>query len=629
MDIPEKEQPKLPDDVTVFAKTTFRGEEKLFGIKQKDRRNHVYVIGKTGMGKTTMLQNMIIGDINAGRGLCIVDPHGDVAEDILDFIPPHRVNDVIYFNPADIDFPIGFNVFEKVEHEHKYLIASGLVGVFKKMYAESWGPRLEYILRNTILALLDYPEATMLGILRLLADKKYRNEVVRNVEDPVVKSFWVDEFANYNERFASEAISPIQNKVGQFLSSAIVRNIVGQVKSSFDLRDVMDNNKILIMSLSKGKIGEDNTALLGSMMITKIQLAAMSRANIPEEERNDFYLYVDEFQNFATESFATILSEARKYRLNLTVAHQYIEQMSDEVREAVFGNVGSLVAFRVGAQDAEFLEKEFEPVFMQTDLVNIPAYNIYLKMMIDGLTSQGFSAVTIPRFDEFRTSARDKVIAVSRERYARGREEVEDKIKRWSGSSDNDNRGPRSAEDRMKQKIDRRKGGGRSDNHDNRGNRERGGRSGGSQNRRPDDREMFNAICHTCNKVVEVPFKPDPMRPVYCRECLPEAQRNRDSRNDRKNTNLNNQDRRVSQNRDRRPNRRPRDRSNQRDKVTVKASGGEPVVIPTPKTVSLKEALSPIKKAMTGKKTDKKTEKKSNKRGKRQLKEGQAVSFED
>src|SRR3990167_5288794 len=264
----------LPKDVTLFGRTSFRGEAKEFGIRLDDRRKHVYLIGKTGMGKTTMLQNMIIGDVQAGNGVAIVDPHGDVAEDILDFIPDERVNDVLYLNPGDLDFPIGFNVLEKVSVEQKYLIASGLVGVFKKLYAESWGPRLEYILRNTLLALLDFPQATLLGVLRILVDKKYRNDVIEKIEDPVVKSFWLDEFANYNEKFRTEAIAPIQNKVGQFLSSAIIRNIVGQVKSSFDLRDVMDNRKILILSMSKGKIGEDNAALLGSMMITKIQLAA-------------------------------------------------------------------------------------------------------------------------------------------------------------------------------------------------------------------------------------------------------------------------------------------------------------------------------------------------------------------
>ncbi|MFO0705185.1 MAG: type IV secretion system DNA-binding domain-containing protein [Candidatus Andersenbacteria bacterium] len=498
----------------MFAKTTFRGEEKAFGIKRDDRRKHVYVIGKTGMGKTTMLQNMIIGDIYAGNGVAIVDPHGDVSEDILDFIPDNRVNDVIYFNPADLEYPIAFNVFERVATEHKDLVASGLVGVFKKLYAESWGPRLEYILRNTLLALLDYPQATLLGVLRILVDKKYRNDVLEKITDPVVKSFWLDEFANYNEKFRTEAIAPIQNKVGQFLSSTVIRNIVGQVKSTFDLRDVMDNQKILILSMSKGKIGEDNAALLGSMMITKIQLAAMSRATIPEAERKDFYLYVDEFQNFATESFANILSEARKYRLNLTVAHQYIEQMSDEVRAAVFGNVGTLVVFRIGAEDAEFLEQEFDPAFLQADLVNLPAHNIYLKLMIDGLTSAGFSAVTLPRLEAYRTNNRAKIIKVSRERYGRPRKEVEDKIRRWAGTAFQEmafgESGRFNAQDRMEQKMLRRE-------------YEKTGTIPSA-----DDRELFNAVCETCNKAIKIPFKPDKTRAIYCRECLPAAQRQRD-----------------------------------------------------------------------------------------------------
>ena len=517
--IDKKTPPALPKDITLFAKTTFRGEQREFGIKNDDRRKHVYVIGKTGMGKTTMLQNMIIGDVYAGRGFAIVDPHGDVAEDILDFIPDERVNDVIYFNPADLDWPIAFNVFERVSTEHKYLVASGLVSVFKKLYAESWGPRLEYILRNTLLALLDFPQATLLGVLRILVDKKYRNDVIEQINDPVVRSFWLDEFANYNEKFRTEAIAPIQNKVGQYLSSAVIRNIVGQIKSSFDLRDVMDNNKILIMSLSKGKIGEDNAALLGSMMITKIQLAAMSRATIVEEERNDFYLYVDEFQNFATESFANILSEARKYRLNLTIAHQYIEQMSDEVRAAVFGNVGSIVTFRIGAEDAEALEKEFDPTFLMTDLVNLPAHNIYLKLMIDGLTSSAFSAVTLPKLEAYRTNNRAKIIKVSRERYGKPVAEVEDKIKRWAGSAFQETAlsdGSRqTAQERMEQKLVRRE-------------YEKTGKVPS-----PDERELFNAVCATCNKAIKIPFKPDTTRAVYCSDCLPQAQRQRDLKSKR------------------------------------------------------------------------------------------------
>ena len=418
--------------INAFAKTNFRNRETVFGIRTDDRRRHVYVIGKTGMGKTTMIENMIVQDIQAGNGVAFVDPHGDAVEKIINYIPSDRINDVVYFNPADLDFPIAFNPLESVDPKYKHLVASGLVGVFKKMWADSWGPRLEYILNNTILALLDTPGNTMLGIARILVDKKFRKKIVDNVRDPIVKSFWIDEFANHNEKFRSEAIAPIQNKVGQFLSSSVIRNVVGQTKSSIDLRSLIDNKKILLLNLSKGRIGEDNSALLGAMFITRLQLAAMSRVDIPEEQRPDFYLYVDEFQNFATESFASILSEARKYRLNLVIAHQYIEQLSEEVQPAVFGNVGTIIIFRIGAADAEALEMEFEPDVTPTDMVNLAKYNVYLKLMINGVSSSPFSAITLPPLAA-RTGNEDKVIKVSRERYANPREEIEEKITRWMG----------------------------------------------------------------------------------------------------------------------------------------------------------------------------------------------------
>lgn len=418
--------------ITVLGEANYRNRLRRFGIKQDDRRRHMYVIGKTGMGKTVFLQNLAISDVHAGHGLCFIDPHGDAAEELLEYIPPHRINDVVYFNPSDLDFPIAFNIFETVDPKYKHLVASGLVAVFKKMWADSWGPRLEYILRNAILALLDFPSSTLLGVPRMLVDKQYRKKVVAKITDPVVKSFWVGEFENYNEKFMTEAISPIQNKVGQFLSSSVVRNILGQVKSTIDLNDIMDNGKILILNLSKGKLGEDNSGLIGAMMITKIQLAAMQRAAIPEDQRRDFFLYVDEFQNFATEAFATVLSEARKYRLNLTIANQYVEQMQEEVASAVFGNVGTMVCFRIGAQDGEIFEKEFEPVFLTHDFVNLPKYNIYLKLMVDGIATPGFSAQTLPIIYE-RYNLSSKVVDVSRERYAAPRLEVEERIMRWSG----------------------------------------------------------------------------------------------------------------------------------------------------------------------------------------------------
>ncbi len=424
----------MQEDIAFFAKTNFRNQERVFGIKTDDRRRHMYVIGKTGMGKTNLLENLVIQDIQKGHGVAFIDPHGDTAEKLIKAIPANRINDVIYFNPSDQDFPIAFNVMEKVGPEYRHLVASGLVGVFKKIWADSWGPRLEYILRNSIMALLEYPGSTLLGVTRILVDKSYRERVVEKVTDPVVKSFWVDEFSKWNDRVLQEVISPIQNKVGQFLSSALIRNIVGQTVSSFDVREAMDNRKILIMNLSKGRIGEDNSALLGAMMITKIQLAAMGRVDMPEEERADFYLYVDEFQNFATESFANILSEARKYHLNLVLANQYVTQIDEKVRDAIFGNAGTIISFRVGATDAEFLEKEFDPVFLMNDIVNLPKYHIYLKLMIDGIAGDAFSAVSLApiQIDHTRENE-EKVIRISRERYASDKTEVEDKIRRWSG----------------------------------------------------------------------------------------------------------------------------------------------------------------------------------------------------
>lgn len=420
------------NSIAIFGKTNYRGQDSVFGIKEDDRRRHMYIIGKTGMGKTTLLENMVISDIQNGKGLCVVDPHGEFAEKMLDYVPTSRINDVIYFDPGDIDYPIAFNVMENVDPQYKHLVASGLVGVFKKIWADSWGPRLEYVLRNTILALLDFPGSTLLGTMRMLVDKEFRKKVITSIVDPVVKQFWVEEFSKYPDRFMAEAIAPIQNKVGQFLSISLIRNIVGQTKSTLNMREIMDGKKILLLNLAKGKVGEDAAALFGAMMITKLQLAAMSRVDIIEEERSDFYLYVDEFQNFATDSFADILSEARKYRLNLVMAHQYIGQLSEEVRDAVFGNVGTIINFRIGAADAEFVAKEYEPVFDENDLVNLTKFHIYLKLMIDGVASQPFSAVTLPPTWEVQGN-KEKIIKVSRERYATERTVVEEKIAKWSG----------------------------------------------------------------------------------------------------------------------------------------------------------------------------------------------------
>lgn len=422
------------NEITFFAKTNFRNQDRVFGIKTDDRRRHMYIIGKTGMGKTNLLENMVIQDIRNGHGICYIDPHGDTAEKLLKSVPSERINDVIYFNPADQAYPIAFNVMESIDPEYRHLVASGLVGVFKKIWADSWGPRLEYILRNAIMALLEYPGSTLLGVTRILVDKKYRDRVVERITDPVIRQFWVDEFPKWSDKVLQEVVSPIQNKVGQFLSNSLIRNIVGQTQSSFDVRKVMDERKILIMNLSKGRIGEDASALLGAMMITKIQLAAMGRVDMNEDDRKDYYLYVDEFQNFATESFANILSEARKYRLNLILANQYIEQIDEVVRNAIFGNAGTLISFRVGATDAEFLEKEFAPIFTQTDIVNLQKFNIYLKLMIDGIAGDAFSATTLPPvYIEDTKENEDKIIHASREHYTCAKAVIEENIARWSG----------------------------------------------------------------------------------------------------------------------------------------------------------------------------------------------------
>ncbi|MFA7252862.1 MAG: type IV secretory system conjugative DNA transfer family protein [Candidatus Paceibacterota bacterium] len=423
-----------PDRVTTFANADSRNRNVEFGIKAKDRTRHVYVIGKTGMGKSTLLENMAVQDIANGEGMAFIDPHGKTAELLLNYVPEHRLKDVLYFAPFDMEHPISFNVLEDVGYDKRHLVVSGLMSTFKKIWLDAWSARMEYILTNTLLALLEYPGSTLLGVNRMLADKDYRKKVVDNIKDPSVKSFWVDEFAKYTDKFAAEATPAIQNKIGQFTNNPLIRNIIGQPKSSFDLRKMMDENKVIIINLSKGRVGEANANLLGSMLITKIYLAAMSRADVSDKDLQklpNFYLYVDEFQSFANESFADILSEARKYKLNLTIAHQYIEQMSEEVRAAVFGNVGTMITFRVGAFDAEVLEKEFAPQFTAEDLVNLGFAQIYLKLMIDGVSSMPFSATTMPPIKEPEVSFRQKVIETSREQFAMKREIVEQNVQDW------------------------------------------------------------------------------------------------------------------------------------------------------------------------------------------------------
>ncbi|MBU0547059.1 MAG: CxxC-x17-CxxC domain-containing protein [Patescibacteria group bacterium] len=471
-------------DINFFGETTFRNQQKKFGIKTDDRRRHVYVIGKTGMGKTALLENMAIQDIQSGKGVAFIDPHGEAAENLLNFIPSERVNDVVYFNPSDLDFPIGFNIMERIDADQRHLITSGLMGVFKKIWPDVWSARMEYILSNSILALLEYPGSTLLSVNRMLSDPDFRKKVVDKVSDPIVKSFWTKEFSRYTQRYETEATAAVQNKVGQFISNPLMRNIIGQTQSSINMRRIMDDGKILILNLSKGKIGEDNSLLLGALLITKLQLAAMSRVDTPEAKRKDFFLYVDEFQNFATEAFVNILSEARKYRLSLILGHQYIAQMDETVRDAVFGNVGTLVTFRVGAEDADYLEKEFSPEIFATDFVNLAKYNVYLKLMIDGISSRPFSAQTLIPFKTPKDSNKEKIIKVSRERYGTPKANIEEKIISWI--------------EEIKETPTIKK----------------------EQQSTNSSTVLYDAQCSLCGKWTKVVFPPDGTRPVYCKPCL-------------------------------------------------------------------------------------------------------------
>jgi DNA-directed RNA polymerase subunit RPC12/RpoP len=533
-------------DIIYFGQTNFRNSMRKFGIKTDDRRRHMYIVGKTGMGKTTLLENMILADIYAGHGCCYIDPHGDTVTKLLDFIPSWRINDVVYFNPGDTEYPVAFNMLEKAEgwedvKDYNAKVMYSLLSIFKKVWENVWSARMEYILQYTILALLDTPGTTLLGINRMLADKDYRVQIVQNIKDPVVQSFWLKEFAAYDVKFAAEASAPIQNKVGQFLASTMMRNIVAQSKSSINFRDIMDGQKILLVNLSKGQIGEDAMRILGGMMITKIYMSAMERVNIRNEnERQDFYLYVDEFQNFATESFADILSEARKYRLNLIITHQYIAQLdsmtSTAVRDAVFGNVGSLVTFRIGAKDAEFMESEFMPRFTPEDLINLPKYGVYLKLMIDGMTSQPFSAATLPPIAQ-RTGSEEKIIHQSRERYGGNRKQIEEHVITWSGFDPNTD-----VVAELKKVSDQKK-----------------------EDKKA--RYSHDYDCGRCGKKFMLPVELDRSRPIYCDTCHAALVEERKNRGDKKGV----------------------------PKVyaqTPRPREGEPVVIPTSGAVSL-TALPP------------------------------------
>lgn len=424
-----------PREISIFGETNYRNERKRFGIKRIDRRRHLYVVGKTGSGKSKLLELLLISDILSGQGCCLVDPHGDLAEEILKFIPKERVKDVVYVNPADREFPIGFNPLESVEdYEVKQQLSTFFISIFKKLFAASWNQRMEHLIRYITLALLETPDSNVLGIPRMLSDTTFRQRVIKQINDPVVKGFWTNEFSTSAEQYSREAVVPILNKVGQFIANPVVRNMIGQKRNSLNFEKFMNEGKIVILNISKGRLGDENTALLGAMFITKIQQAALARAKVPEDQRRDFYFYVDEFQNFATEAFSSILSEARKYHLDLTIAHQYISQLPDDVKATAFGNVGSLIVFPVGGDDAEYLAKEFSPVFSAEDLISLNVREMYIKMSVDGKLTAPFSAKTIdvprPQFNHI-----PEILSHSRLTYGKTKVSVENEIRRWSEAS--------------------------------------------------------------------------------------------------------------------------------------------------------------------------------------------------
>lgn len=419
------------EKITILGETNYRNQRQRFGIKDHDRQRHVYVVGQTGMGKSTLLLNMLVQDIQRGKGVALIDPHGDLAEQLLVYVPQRRMTDVIYVNPADVDYPVGINLFDGGEITSRHLVASHLVDIFKKIWSDSWGPRLEYVLRNTILALLECGGHTLLSISRLLIDPEFRAVVLSRVQDPVVRTFWQVEYELYPKVFRTETISPIQNKVGQFLSVPVMRNILGQTQNKVDFRDAMDSGRILIVNLAKGRLGEDNTGLLGSLIVSKLFLTAMSRSDTPQSQRKPYTVYIDEFQSFASDNFAHTLSEMRKFGLHLVLAHQYLAQLPLQLKSAVFGNVGTTIAFRIGAEDGEYLEREYWPTFRASDLQSLAAYNIYVKLSIDGKTTDAFSARTLPE-PVLYESHRDAIIQLSRIRYGDDKQSVEQFIEAWS-----------------------------------------------------------------------------------------------------------------------------------------------------------------------------------------------------
>jgi hypothetical protein len=428
---PPQDLPIASDgSISLFGVTNYHNHSLPFGIHRNDRRRHLYAVGKSGSGKSKLLELLIRADLQNGEGVAVLDPHGDLVDAVLRYVPEDRINDVVLLDPSDADFPIAFNPLEKVDEAYKMQVTIGFLQIFKKLFGSNWSDRLEHVLRYTVLALLDSPNTTVLSILKMLTDKNYRQKIVSRIQDSVVKSFWVSEFAAWSEKFDADAITPLLNKVGQFVATNMIRNIIGQPTTKFNIRELMDNKKILLMKVSKGLLGEENSSLIGAMFITKLYQAAMSRADIPENQRQDFYLYVDEFQNFATDTFAEILSEARKYRLNLTIAHQYMGQLSDEVRKTVFGNVGSMVSFRVGAEDAQVLAQEYSPIFKERDIINLGVREFYTKMSVNGELREAFSGRTldVPFVTEDYSRS---IIDQSRKKYCLPKTSVEEMLKRW------------------------------------------------------------------------------------------------------------------------------------------------------------------------------------------------------
>lgn len=414
-------------NTTIGHRQVWGGTEP-FGLSRTERRQHLYAIGKTGTGKSTLLQNLIVGDILRGEGVALLDRHGDLSENTLNLIPPSRMDDVVYFNPADTEFPVGLNLLGTSQSPS--LVASGVVEAFKSIWRDSWGPRLEYILHACVSALSECQNVSLLGIQRMLSDKRYRQWVVGQVKDPWVRSFFEREFSAYSPGFLQEAIAPIQNKVGQLFMSPISRNILGQVQSKIDVRFMMDNRRILIANLSKGRLGEDQSNLLGALLVASFSLAAMGRADIPEEERTDFSLYVDEFQNFTSDSFGSILSEARKYRLSLTLSHQYMGQLKKETLDAVLGNVGSILSFRVGEADADVLEKEFGGEYSRASFTELGNYEVCAKLIEGGNYARPFMGKTMPPLGTWY-GRKEAMIRRSREKYSTPRSVVEGKLQRW------------------------------------------------------------------------------------------------------------------------------------------------------------------------------------------------------